>query len=177
MLKNICTVKKPVLPVTRLPDGGRVFFVHFFGKLQCIQCIGHFAYAAHFAFFQICPDSNPESCATKLSTHLPELSHPSSLTQPPITLNQPQYPLISHSSSLTQPPITLNQPSISINQPPTSLYQPHHLPSQPHMRGRQRLPYGEDKEQGTRDKPRTSKRYVQEGTEDASCAGKELVYR
>ncbi len=53
-----------------------LYCVYFFGGLECV---GHsFAYVAHFVFFEICLDSNPESCyRSKQARYL--LSHPSPL--------------------------------------------------------------------------------------------------
>ncbi len=99
--------------------------------------------------------THAESCRSKQVRY--QLIHPSLLALPTISLNLATHrPELSHPSSLTQPPITLNQPPVSLNQPPISLYQPHHLPSQRPTVGRWRLPYGKDMEQGIRDKPRTS---------------------
>jgi hypothetical protein len=52
------------------------FFCIFFSFFGGLECVGHsFAYVAHFVFFEICLDSNPESCHSKQARY--QLSHPS----------------------------------------------------------------------------------------------------
>ncbi len=65
----------------------------FWGGLECVA--HSFANVAHFANFQRCLDSNPESCCSKEARY--QLSHPSP-TQPLNSPNLASHPVASYSS-------------------------------------------------------------------------------
>ncbi len=156
-------------------QGGCVFCI-FFVRLECVD---HFAYVAHLVFLRdVRIRTHAESCRSKQVRY--RLIHPSPLAQPTISLNSATHlPELSHPSSLTQPPITLIQPPISIiSHPPPFIS--HIISLLSHVWGAgggYPMVKTWNKGLGTSPEPyqQPTKNQEQEGTENASCAGKELV--